>query len=55
MAQKAPKTGALVAIINKATGEQAFGIVVRSEPERGFIIVRDDITFDTQILHLQKA
>lgn len=49
-----PKVGALIAFAS-STGEKGFGIVTRSEPERGFIIVMDDIAYDTRILHLQKA
>jgi hypothetical protein len=50
-----PKTEALLAQRNVATGEVVYGIVVRSEPERGFVIVVDDDTFTTKILHMQQA
>ena len=50
-----PKTGALVAKTNTLTGEQSFGIVVRSEPERGFIVILNDADLTTQVLHLQAA
>ena len=50
-----PKTGALVAKTNTLTGEQSFGIVVRSEPERGFIVILNDADLTTQVLPLQAA
>lgn len=50
-----PQTGAVLARRNVETGEVAFAIVVRSEPKRGFVIILDDVTFETTILHLQAA
>ncbi len=50
-----PMAGAVLHLKNKQTGKSEHGLVMRSEPERGFVIVLNENTFETFKLDLQRA